>query len=73
MTQTNPTTAHKHVVSLHETMLWQSQYARITVRKAAGLYNVRLEDYDNGNVIRSQFKTLRGALICADGYRAGYL
>lgn len=66
-------TAHTELVTRHNTMLWQSDIARCSIRKTNGAYVVRLEDWEYDKVIKSEFKTLNGALICAEGYRGGYL
>lgn len=69
----NRTTAHKHVVSNHETMKWMTENGRLTVRKTAGRYVVTLEDFYNHNVTKKSFATLPGALVCADNLREYFL
>lgn len=66
-------TAHKQLVSKHQTMRWVTTNGSLSVRKTAGRYVVRLEDYNNHSVTTKSFATLAGALVCAEGLRAYYL
>lgn len=60
-------TAHKELVSKHNTMAYEGTYGRLTCRKHAGRYIVRVERYDPSNSTYMDFATLRGAMIAFDG------
>lgn len=65
--------AHKQLVTNHQTMKWETAQGRLTIRKTAGRYIVRLEDYEFNKTTISTFATLAGATIAADNLREYYL
>lgn len=69
----NKGTAHKNLVTKHETMRWESPQGRLSLRKTDGRYVVRLEDYEYGKVTKQTFATLPGALVAAETLREYYL
>lgn len=69
----NRPTAHKQLVSKHQTMRWVTENGSLSVRKTAGRYVVRLEDFSNHSVTTKSFATLAGALVCAEALKEFYL
>lgn len=69
----NYATAHKELVSRHNTMSFLSDIGRVSVRKNAGCYIVRAENFESQHVSSMSFATLRGAMIAADELKKGWL
>lgn len=61
------TLAHRTLTTKHETMSYEGRDGRITCRKHAGRYIVRVERYDPSNSTYMDFATLNGAMIAFDG------
>lgn len=66
-------TAHRELVTNHRTMAYESQTARLSLRKDQGLYNVRLYDKTFSKTTKQAFKTLPGALTSAEMLIGAYL
>lgn len=72
--RTIPTlTAHKELTRNHNTMKWETEQGRLSVRKTHGEYVVRLFDAEYDKVTITKYKTLNGALIAAENLREYYL
>lgn len=65
--------AHRTLITKHETMRWVSDIGSLSIRKTAGRYIVRLEDFENKSITVKSFATLAGAQVCADNLRSFYL
>lgn len=69
----NRPTAHKELVAEHKTMRWVTKNGSLSIRKTAGRFVVRLEDFENHSITIKSFATLAGALVCAESLRTYYL
>lgn len=67
------TTAHKDLVTKHQTMRWVTSNGSLSVRKTAGRYVVRLEDFQYEKTTKDSYATLAGALLAAETLREYYL
>ena len=68
-----PQLAHRELTTKHQTMRWTSDGGMVTIRKTAGKYVVRLEDFYYGKTVVTTFATLPGALVCAENLKESYL
>lgn len=69
----NRDTAHRELITRHNTLAYESPTARLSLRKERGLYNVRLYDKTYSRTTKQAFKTIDGAITSADMLLAGYL
>lgn len=65
--------AHRTLVTEHQTLAYESHTARLSLRKEQGLYNVRLYDKTFSKTTKQAFKTLPGALVSAEMLLGAYL
>jgi len=66
----NTSTLHREVITNHNTWSQTTKHGRLSVRKTAGEYHVAFEDFEMHKVTTQTFKTLRGAEIAVEGWRA---
>lgn len=60
------TLAHRELITKHNTMSWMSDLGRVSVRKDHGKYVVRFEDFSFDKLVKKEFATMPGALVCAE-------
>lgn len=70
---TSPTLAHRELITKHNTLRSLSREASVSVRRTAGRFNVRVENFRTGLTTKKQFATLNGALTAYDAMREFYL
>ena len=65
--------AHTQLISRHNSLRYESDSARLSLRKDAGTYFVTLHDKTYSKTTKQAFRTLPGALTSAELLLAGYL
>lgn len=59
------TTAHRELVTKHNTMSWLTKDYRVAIRKRSGRFYVTYERLEDNYKIVKSFATLFGAIDCA--------
>lgn len=66
-------TAHRQLVTHHNSIRFESDIARVSLRKDAGRFRVTLADKYYSKTTKHDYATLNGALTAAELLTDGYL
>lgn len=67
------TSAHRTLVTEHNTLAYESELARVSVRRYAPAFRVTLHDKTYTKTSKKDYATLNGAVLAAEMLTAGYL
>lgn len=67
------TSAHRTLVTEHNTLSYESELARVSLRKDAGAFRVTLKDKYYSKTTKRDYATLNGAVCAAEMFTGAYL